>query len=169
MDPRAVLDRIAQSAAAAGMPPTSADLAGNTVLVARRSDFRLRWMATRLHTFLVASAFPPGTATADQLDRFLHLALDHAVANKSGLPRGLQTGVAVVAVAVTTGAGPEAAAWASSVHGRRWAAIPFPVLVDGASGQVVHPKRMVIGGIYASHLRRVVTDVVAPALGGPRF
>ena len=47
---------------------------------------------------VVASAFPPGTATADQLDRFLHLALDHAVANKSGLPRGLQTGVAALVV-----------------------------------------------------------------------
>jgi hypothetical protein len=156
MDLGPAMEHIAQSTAAAGMQPSYQRIGGGVALVARTSEFRWRWFATRLHTFLVVAQFPPGTATRPALDAFLGAATDYAIANKSGLPRGLQTGTAIVAAAVTAQPPPEAIAWASAVHGRKFAAIPFPALVDAATRQVVRPQRMVIGGVYGPYLRQMV-------------
>jgi hypothetical protein len=160
VDPETVLERIRSSTEAAGMEPTTELLSGRSALVARTSAFRWRWMATKLHTFLVASVVPPGT----DLDVFLRAATDHAIANKGGLPRGLQTGSAIVAVAITSGATESDLAWGSTPHGRQFAAISFPVLVDAANGTVVHPQRMVIGAIYTGYLKGIVAEHVTPAV-----
>jgi hypothetical protein len=138
-------------------------VAGAPVLVARTAKFRWAWMATKLHTFVVAAAFPPGTATPDRLDAFMQEAMRFAKANKGGLPVGFQTGVAAVTVAVTEQADDAAHGWAASPHGRKFGVMSFPCLVDATSGRVTRPDRMVIGGIYSKHLKSVVDDLLAPA------
>lgn len=167
MTPEDVMGRIEQSTAAAGMQPTRVQLFdGWTALVARTKQFRLRWMATQLHTFLVAAPFPQAPTRAD-LDRFMGAATQYAKTNKGGLPLGLQTGVAAIVVAVTSGATPEAVDWASSVHGRQFSTIPWPALVDTAVPTLVQPQRMMIGGIYKAYLQNLVQQHVAGALTAP--
>jgi len=148
------MGRIQAAAVAAGMQPARTPLIyGRDALVGRTSEFKLlRWMATKLHTFLVAAPFPAGV-TAAELDTFMGAALQHASSNKGGLPRGFQTGVAAIVVAVTQRPSPEAVAWATKVHGRNFAAFPWPVLVDIESHTAVQPNRMVIGGLYSSYLK----------------
>ena len=77
---------------------------------------------------------------------------------------GLQSGTAAVAVAVVSGGAGEGAAWASRPHGRRFAAIAYPVAVDLGARSVVEPTRMVLGGIFVPFLRGVVSDVVRSTL-----
>lgn len=157
------LNRIERSLADLG--PQRVELLGRTSLLARTSQFRLRWAATRLHTFVVVSAFTD-VPTRAALDQLLTAALEHSVQNKGGLPRGLQTGTAVVVVALVEHADPVALEWAGKVHGRRFAAIPFPVVAEAGTGEVHRPQRMIVGGLYASHLRRLVdTHVRAPLAG----
>jgi len=166
MTPDEVMGRIEQSTAAAGMQPQRVELiAGHTSLVARTSQFRWRWMATQLHTFLVAAPFPEALSR-EQLDGFLSAATRYAKANKGGLPLGLQTGVAAIVVAVMEGASPEAVQWASNVHGRQFSTIPWPSLVDTRVPTVVQPQRMVIGGIYKSYLQQMVQQHVMGAVTG---
>jgi len=167
MTPQDVVERIGQAAGQAGMGPYKTTLLGNEVLVARTSKFSVLWFATKLHTFLVASVFPTGTATPDRLDRFLDAAATFAKANKGGLPVGLQTGLAILPVAVTGQPGPEADAWASKPHRRRVGTVPFPVLVDATSGQVTRPNHMVIAGVYSRYLKRMVDQHVATPLRQP--
>lgn len=163
MTPHEAIERIAWSTGQAGMNPSQQRLQGSPVLVARTSEFRWRWFATRIHTFVVAAPFPAGTATADRLGGFLRAATEYAKANKGGLPRGLQTGVAVIVVAVADSADHAAFEWASAVRGRKFAALPFPVLADTAAGQVVMPRRMVLGGIYKAYFQSLATQhVVTP-------
>lgn len=156
MTPRDVINSIAGSTAQAGMNPTTAMLHGNEVLVARTSEFRLRWFATTLHTFLIASIFPPGSAAPERLDAFLVAASQYARSNKGGLPLGMQTGVAVLVVAVTEHAQQGAHQWASAPHGRQFATLPFPVMVDAANQQVTRPERMLLGGVYSKYLKSLV-------------
>lgn len=156
-----IINAIAGSTTQAGMNPTMATLDGNEVLVARTSQFRWAWMATRLHTFLIASPFPPGSATPAGLDAFLAAATQYAQANKGGLPRGMQTGVAVLVVAVTEHADQAAHQWAAAPHGRQFATLPFPVLADTATQQVTRPDRMLLGGIYSKYLKGLVDQHVA--------
>jgi hypothetical protein len=167
VSPQEALERIAQSTAQAGMNPTKTMLRGNEVLAARTAQFRLRWMATKLHTFLIASMFPPGTATPDRLDSFLTTAAEYAKANKGGLPVGLQTGVAVLVVALTEQADPAAREWANASHGRKFAVLPFPVLAETATGQVTRPQRMVLGGIYSKYLKSLVDHHITAPLHQP--
>lgn len=164
MTPHDVIQRIGQSTAAAGMQPTTTAIYGNQVLVAQTSKFKLQWFATKLYTFLIACEFPAGTADPASLDRFLTGAAEFAKANKQGLPLGLQTGIAALVVAVTEHADPAAHQWASAVHGRQFAVIPFPVLVDAATRQVTRPQRMVLGGVYSKYLKRLVDQHVAGAV-----
>jgi hypothetical protein len=166
MTPDEVLGRIEQSTGAAGMQPVRAQLEdGRGALVARTKQFRLRWMATQLHTFIVAAPFPASPSRGD-LDFFIRSATQYAKANKGGLPLGFQTGLATIVVAVTHGASPEAVDWASSVHGRQFSAIPWPVLIDTAVPTLVQPQRMVIGGIYKAHLQQMVNAHVGRAISG---
>jgi hypothetical protein len=168
MSPEEAIERIAQSTAQAGMNPARTLLQGSEVLVARTSQFRLRWMATKLHTFLVASIFPAGTATTDRLDTLIELAARYAKANKGGLPVGFQTGVAVLVVAVTEHADPAAHQWASTSHKRKFATLPFPVMADTTTGQVTRPEKMLLGGIYKAYLQGLADQhVAAPLRPGP--
>jgi hypothetical protein len=160
MTPDEAMGRIEQAAGAAGMQPGRVTLgSGRAALVGRTSEFRWRWMATRLHTFLVAAPVPP-EADGAQLDGFIADATRYAKDNKGGMPRGLQTGVAVLVVAVTAGASPAAGQWAANVHGRQFAAIPWPVLADTESGTIVQPQKMKLGGIYKAYLQDMTNRLV---------
>jgi hypothetical protein len=164
MTPQEVIERIGHSTAQAGMQVVRTQLYGVDTLVARTAEFRLRWMATKLHTFLVASPFAPGTANRSALDGFMSAAMQYAKANKGGLPVGFQTGIAVLVVAVTEQADAAAQEWAATPHGRQFGVIPFPVMVDAASHQLTRPQRMVIGGIYSGYLKDMVDRHVGGAL-----
>jgi hypothetical protein len=163
--PQEAISRIGQSTSQAGFATSDEWMGQARVLVARTSQFRLRWLATKLHTFLVAGAFPPGTATPDQLDGFMRAAVQYGRANKSGLPVGLQTGLAAIPVAVTEHADASAHGWAATPHGREFAVLTFPVLLDTASGEVTHPPRLVLGGLYSGYLKGIVTTHVTTAVG----
>jgi hypothetical protein len=148
---------------ACGYDTVDVDLDGNPVVVGRRSDVRLRWMAARLHTFVLAARFP-APEDAGVLDRYLDLACRYAVDHKGGLPRGLQAGTAAVAVAVVDRGSEVTTSWADHPHGRRFAAMAYPVVVELDTGRVVHPGRMLLGAVFSGHLQRVADDVVGPAL-----
>lgn len=157
------VDAFGQALRQHGYEVTSDTVDGRPAVVGRRSDFRLRWMASRLHTFVVVSRFGPAGTDTGALDHFLDAACQYAVKNKEGLPRGLQTGTAAVAVAVMDQVDGDAAAWAGHHHGRRFAALTYPVAVETTTGLVIHPGPAVLGAIFNSHLRRVAEEIVAPA------
>ena len=154
-----VLERLAAVTQQAGMQPRQVVLGGGATLVARTAEFRWRWFATRLHTFVVASVFPD-SATRHDLDTFLDKAVSYAIQQKGGLPRGLHTGVAVIAVAVTADGAQAAHEWASEPHGSRFAAFSCPVLVKASSGQIIYGTRKVLGRVYNSYVQQLIHDIV---------
>lgn len=160
-----VLGRIEASLAGAGFKMVRDSVGGRQAVIGRTSAFRLRWMATRLHTFVLAAVFEGGTARPDKLDRFLDESSQYAKTMKGGLPRGLQTGTAAIAVAVAE-SGHDAGDWAVKPHGRSFAALTYPVLVDVGRRSVTSPPRMVVGAVYVPWFRQVVAEHVAPAVGG---
>jgi hypothetical protein len=157
---------IGAALAGAGYTTSNATLDGSPVLVARTTVFRWRWFATRLHTFVVVAQFEPAPDGAE-LDRFLELASRYGAANKDGLPAGLQTGTAAIAVAVVDHATAASTAWAARVRGRGFASIPYPVLANLETATVEHPGRMVLGAVYGSYLAGIADRLVAPALTVP--
>src|SRR5438445_13207563 len=100
----------------------------------------------------------PGTPS-DALDRYLDDACQDAINRKGGM-RGAQTGVAAITVVAIDGVAPEVEAWATKPHGRRFAALTFPVLAEGAAAKAVRPERMMLGGSYTGSLKVLVRQCV---------
>jgi hypothetical protein len=74
------------------------DWGGVPVLVGRRADFRLRWMA-KMHLFTVVVAVPE--ITMPTIGTFTFQAMEYAKRVKGGLPAGLQTGICLFPVLVS--------------------------------------------------------------------
>ena len=142
----------------------TSEFRGSPVLVGRTSAFRWRWMASRLHTFVVVADFSSEVIERSELDRFLSVACGYAKSKKGGLPRGLQTGTATVAVALVRGDASTAEQWASNNHGTAFATIAYPVVANLDSGVVTHPGRMIVGALFNSHLRSVADDLIGDAV-----
>lgn len=135
-----------------GYRPVSADLGHNRVLFgARRADFRSSWGFTRLHTFIVAHEVE--VATADDIEELSERSTRYAVRNKGGLPRGFQTGVAVLPVLICRTAPDDAVAVAERQPRKRFATLVLPVLIDLSQQRIVtyHEPRF-WGSLYQDFL-----------------
>ncbi len=156
------VQRSGEHMAAAGWNPGYVLFPGGQVLLGTKAKFRLRWLATRLQTFVVLAEFPqaPPNVGPQALDGLLDDAVTYAIASHSGPMRGLQSGVAIIAIAVGHGWSPGERDWAAKPRRRRFAAMTMPVIADVADGQVLRPERAFIGFIYQSYLRSVVADFV---------
>jgi hypothetical protein len=124
---------------------------GAPVLVGHRSDFRFRWMATKLHLFTIVAPSPAVTVAV--LEQFTNSAMDYAIANKGGA-RGMQSGIAVLPCLVSTQVDPAAAAWAQEKQRMRFACMARPVVVDFSRGSVSYFRNnSMLGRVYSGHLR----------------
>jgi hypothetical protein len=126
------------------------DWTGLPVLVGRRADFRLRWMATNLHLFTVAAAVPE--ITVPVMESFTDGVLKYAKDTKGGLPVGVQTGVAAFPVLVSERVDPAAVSWAEAQQRIKFACMARPVVVDSARQYVgTYRGKPSLGRLYASH------------------
>ncbi len=160
MDTDAYLDGVRVSLRARGLEVADTEIAGRPVVTGRRSDFSWRWFATRLHTAVLVTRLFPDEIGPEPLEAFLKAATDWAVEHRSGGSLGIQSGVAAIAAVAMSELSPEARDFASRPHGRKFAAIAYPVAVGTASGEIVQPGRMIIGGVFSSFLHSVVKDVL---------
>lgn len=146
------LDGLAARLAADGCEVRTEDWSGTRVLVGYRSDFRLRWIATKLHLFTIALPMPEVTVSA--IETFANSAMDYALARKGQL-RGLQSAVAVLPALVSTRVDPAAMQWASSKQRMRFACMARPVVVDVSSNTAgAFSGTAMLGWVYSGHLRR---------------
>ena len=159
-----LVQRIETTLAASGLQPVRGGIAGFPTVVGGSSTFKWQWMLTKLNWFIYATAMPPGTPVG-ALDEYMTQACQDAI-NRKGLMRGAQSGVAAVTVAVIDGVAPEAEKWPDHPHGRRFAAITFPVLAEVGAGKVVRPERMILGGIYTGFLKDLVRQYVETPMRG---
>jgi hypothetical protein len=152
MDPvSAYLDAAAARLTADGCTVQTEEWGGTRVIVGYRSDFRLRWMATKLH--LVTAVAPAPVVRAGDIEGFTNAVMDYALARK-GQFRGLQSGVAVFPALVSADVDPSAVAWAAQRQRVRYACMARPVVVDVARGVVgCFRGTTCIYGAYAGHLR----------------
>lgn len=154
------VDAVADRLRGDGAAVSTALLPGGEALVGYRSQFELRWMATKMNLFTAVRLVPQVTVSA--LEDFSNEALDYGVKLK-GRFRGLQTGVAVIPVLVGQLVEPAASDYARTVLLRRWAAFAWPAVVD-LDREVVsaHEGSVTLGGMYASWMRERTASALLP-------
>ncbi len=114
--------------------------------------------------FMIVGVFPPGWANRHMVSGFMSEAVDFSVQQKAGLPRGMQSGTATVAVVVTDQLLPDAQNWATKIHESRFAAIGYPVTVETSHARIVRPQRMILGAVYSRTLKKFVQENVTDVL-----
>ena len=152
MSPDEYIEEISRRLRTDGAEITTESIGDLTTLVGYRSEFRLRWFATRLNLFTIVGSVQ--TVTVAGLEQFSKDALDHAISRK-GQIRGLQNGVAVIPVLVGERIEPDAATYATDTLVRRFSAFAWPATVDLTSPHVYqHEGHVLLGGIYADWMRQ---------------
>ena len=158
-----VVEAIAAGLTDGGFETSRTGVGDQRALVARRSEFRWEWMGSRLHTFVVV--FSVGGLDRTRAQALSTEAQDYAIKHKGGLPRGLQTGTATIAVVITDEADEESVQWFRQEPKHRYAALLFPVLARPGSDELVYfTGRWSRGYLYRDYLLDVVRDIVGPAL-----
>jgi hypothetical protein len=133
----------------------------------RRKDFRVSWILTRMHTFVVVQAVPQANGLA--VHQLTQTAVPWARSVKGGLPVGLQNGLAVLAVTATEHAQDDAMHAATATPQKMWASMPIPIVVDVATQRAYTASgRMLWGAVYQDFLGEqqelVVAGTGAPTL-----
>lgn len=134
----------------------------------RRSDLRVTWFFSRLHTFVVFLVVDH--ATQADLEAFADCAAKWAKSVKGGLSLGFQSGVAVIPVVVCNWADEGARAFAASKPRKRYATMTLPMVIDPARLFVGTYVRTIWWGIafqdfLAAQQRTIVGASDAPVLG----
>ncbi len=152
MTPDQFLFQMAERLRADGAAVGTGQLAGGPALVGLKSQFRLRWMATKLHLFTVAVAVP--VATGPLLKQFSQDAMEFANQQKGSL-RGLQVAVAAIPILVTPVVDPSGAAYARTELIRKIGAFAWPTIFDVTTAVAHrHQGTVLIGGIYNGWMRQ---------------
>jgi hypothetical protein len=159
MSPEEYQVLVARRLQADGAEVTTEHFRGVPAVVGYRSEFRLRWLATRLNLFTVVRPVP--VVTPEGLKQYAQEVLDYATSQK-GRFRGLQNGVAAIPVQISEKVHPEAITVAQTKLIRRFSAFAWPTVVDLSTGQVYgHQGRVALGGIYAPWMRRRLAVALA--------
>ncbi len=159
---QAYLTATAARLTADGCDVHTEDWHGTAVLVGYRSDFRVQWMATKLHLLTIVA--PASDVTMTDAESFTKAAFAYAETRK-GQWRGFQSGVAVFPGLVGTHVDPAAMAWAQKQQLLHFASMARPVVVDVTAGTVgCYRRTPALGFVYAGHLRRKL-DTYFPAPG----
>jgi hypothetical protein len=152
-------DAILEAAEQVGARTDDAILRGNRCPTFRRSDFRLRWLATRMHTFVFVVDL--STAAHVSIPVLADEARDWARDHKGGLPAGLQTGSTAMPVFIAPEVS-DVAAWAEGGQHPKFGVGLFPVVVS-SDGRQVHYRRksQMIGIVYEPFRRSLASRLVA--------
>jgi hypothetical protein len=146
---RELIERLAADGCDPGWDTTAAPC-----LIGYRSDIRA---ASKMHLFTVAAVVPEVSLAG--LEQFTEFAVNTALRRKKGLPRGLQSGVAVFPALISDRVEPAAARRAAVWQRTRFACVGRPTVVDTAQRTVsAYRGRPVVGLVYASYLRKKNTQ-----------
>lgn len=159
--PQAYLQSLSERLAADGCKVTRADWGGFPVLIGHRADFRLQWVATRLHLLTVAADV--SHVSAESIAAFTANAMRYA---KRDVLLGMQSGVAVFPTLISDEVDPAAAGWAAQRQRNQFACMGRPVVVDTARATVSCFRRTsALGLVYSGHLRRKLDRYFPPIVG----
>lgn len=164
MQPQDYVEAAAARMAADGSEVSRVQLRLGPAVVGYRSEFRLRWAATKMNAFIMV--VPVAVATLDVLDDATEQSLGYAKEQK-GRFRGFQTGVAALPVIVSSNVEADARGAVESRPSKQFAAIVLPAIVDLSCGLIHrYSGRLVWGAAYRAWLNERLDALPIP--GSPQ-
>jgi hypothetical protein len=158
-DPGSAVERAFSDA---GFATDTLTIGGHKAVVMRRADFRLRWGALRLHTFVFL--FTLERLTQREAQALTTSARQYAIDHKTGLRAGMGTGTLTVPIFLCANADDTAKRWFTHGLAPVFAAMALPVLVDLETQSLFYYRgQWGAGFIFRSYTLGLVTKTIAPA------
>ena len=146
------------------VPTELSNRTSGTMRALRRSDFRISWMFTRLHSFILLWEAP--VVSSWDLWAFTADAMQWSRQTKGGWPIGLQTGIAVFTVTVTDRADEQTIEAARRLPDKHWSSFAQPVLVELNSRRAhTYAGPMAWSLIFQSFLARQQANIIGDLAG----
>ncbi len=124
--------------------------------------FKWRWFATQLNTFIVAVDLGNTLVTIDLMEKILDKSFIYASQNYKGWPRGLQSGIGVISILISSKLDPNVIEYCQNLKsGKKWAGFSIPVAVNSSSNEV-HSfiKNPVWGKIYFPYFKNLIHEII---------
>ncbi|HFE46319.1 MAG TPA: hypothetical protein ENJ18_12620 [Nannocystis exedens] len=144
------------------LPPSEERIGGRPAVVGYDKQFRWRWIATQLNTFIVVSDFAQDEITVPAFEAFLTESFEYAKKHYSGWPRGLQSGMGVIGILLSGAINEDARQYCTGLKtGKKWAGFSIPVAVNTSTGEVFSfEKNPMWGRIYYPYFRELIDALV---------
>lgn len=123
--------------------------------------FKWRWLATQLNTFIIASNFGEEIITKQTIEDFLTESFKYATINYHGWPRGLQSGLGVIAILISKNIDEEAIIYCKKLKsGKKWAGFTIPVTINSSTKKVsFFDKNPIWGRIYYPYFKQIINEL----------
>ncbi len=124
-------------------------------------EFRWRWMATQLNTFIF---FGDSASPIDQqaIDRFSAQCFDYATRNSKGWPRGFQSAIGSIAILQGTQVQADAVTYCEKNHRKHVAAFEIAVVYDQVQKKATRFKSTPAwGALYFSYFAKTIDRFIA--------
>ncbi|MDC8003521.1 hypothetical protein POV27_05630 [Aureisphaera galaxeae] len=137
------------------------EIANNPSVVGYEKKFKWSWMATQLNTFIVATDYGSQEINESIIESHLSQSFAFAKNNYKGWPRGLQSGVGVISVLISSNLTEGAKEYCRKLKsGKKWAGFSIPVVVDAGTQEVFEfEKYPMWGRIYYPHFRKLINGL----------
>ncbi len=133
----------------------------NLSVIGYEKKFKWSWVATQLNTFIVATDFGNTEITKSVIENHLSESFKYAKQNYTGWPIGLQSGLGVICVLISSNITEEAKEYCVKLKsGKKWAGFSIPVVANSATNEVFQFKKNPMWGrIYYPLFKDLINNI----------
>ena len=155
------LESIKGKLRAASIFHSDAQVVHKPSIIGYEKKFRWAWMATQLNTFIVATDFGDQEVNIALIEEHLTKSFNYSKKNYKGWPRGLQSGLGVICILISSNITNEAKDYCLKLKsGKKWAGFSIPVVYDSGSNELhLFEKNPMWGRIYYPHFRKLINGL----------
>ncbi|MEO0471827.1 MAG: hypothetical protein AAF206_19535 [Bacteroidota bacterium] len=137
---------------------TQGKILGQASVIGYEKKFKWSWLATQMNTFIVATDFEDELITVPLIRQHLDGSFTFANKNYNGWPKGLQSGVGVISILISSQVSPEAEHYCRKLKAdKKWAGFMVPAIIDSSREELIHfDKNPMWGRIYYPHFKRLI-------------
>ncbi|MEO1051122.1 MAG: hypothetical protein AAFX87_10860 [Bacteroidota bacterium] len=137
------------------------DILNHSTVIGYEKKFKWSWIATQLNTFIVATDFGNEEVNKSLIEQHLTESFKFAKQNYTGWPRGLQSGLAVISILISTNVTDEAKDYCRKLKsGKKWAGFSIPVVYQSKTNEVFQfEHKPMWGAIYYPHFKSLINSL----------
>ena len=124
-------------------------------------QFRWAWFATQLNTFVVVSDYGDEEITPSTIEEHIAASFAYAKKHYTGWPRGLQSGLGVISITLSTNISEEAKEFClKSKSGKKWAGFSVPVTMNTTDNSLYYfEKNPMWGRVFYPFFKSLIEDI----------